>query len=107
MLALDDAAMARLAIAAAAPSLDQPYHPAAPYSIKRMNDVVPIEYGLQTFHRSRRVPRSRLDIFPENAPGVLNGPYQNLLVGIIHSGNPRVTEVRNWPPTSTELHRLP
>src|SRR5258706_12322078 len=72
-----------------------------------MDDFGLIEYGYQTLHRSRRVPRSRLYIFPENAPGVLNGPYQNLLVGIIHSGNPRVTEVRNWPPTATELHRLP
>jgi transposase len=54
-----------------------------------------------------RIARSRLDVFSQDAPSVLNGPYQNFLVGIIHSGNPRVTEVRNWPPTSTELHRLP
>jgi hypothetical protein len=31
--------------APAASSLDQPYHPAPLYSIKRMNDVGPIEYG--------------------------------------------------------------
>jgi hypothetical protein len=45
-------------------SLNQSYHPAPLYSIKGMHDVVPIEDGQQTFHRSNRVARPRLNVFP-------------------------------------------
>jgi hypothetical protein len=65
-------------------SVDQPYHPAPLYSIKRMNDVVPIKHGQQTFRRSRRVARSGLDVFPEDAPSVLDCAQERVLVGIIH-----------------------
>jgi hypothetical protein len=61
-------------------SLDQSYHAPSLYSIKRMNDVAPIEHGKQTFHRSLRVPA----VFPQDAPGVLNGANDGILVGIVH-----------------------
>src|SRR6266403_3918248 len=59
-------------------SLDQSYHAPSLYSIKRMNDVAPIEHGKQTFHRSLRVPA----VFPQDAPGVLNGANDGIVVEI-------------------------
>jgi hypothetical protein len=49
-----------------------------------MNDVVPVEHRKQTFHGSLRVSRSRLHVFPKDAPGVLNGTQKRLLVWTIH-----------------------
>ena len=49
-----------------------------------MNDIVPIEDGQQALHRSRSVPRPRLNVFAQHAPGVLNGPKEGILVRIIH-----------------------
>ena len=63
-------------------SLHQPYHLAPLYSIKRMYNVAPIEHGKQTFHRSLRVPA----VFPQDAPGVLNGANDGIVVGIVHDG---------------------
>jgi hypothetical protein len=65
-----------------ASSLDQSYHLAPLYSVKGVHDVAPIEHGKQTFHRSRRVPA----IFPQDAPSVLNGANDGILVGIVHDG---------------------
>src|SRR6266403_3655337 len=65
-------------------SLDQSYHAPSLYSIKRMNDVAPIEHGKQTFHRSLRVPA----VFPQDAPGVFNGANDGIVVGIVHDGPP-------------------
>jgi hypothetical protein len=63
-------------------SLDQSHHLAPLYSIKRMYNVAPIEHGKQTFHRSLRVPA----VFPQDAPSVLNGADDGILVGIVHDG---------------------
>ncbi len=65
-------------------SLDQSYHLAPLYSVKGMNDVAPIEHGKQTFHRSLRIPA----VFPQDAPSVLNGANDGILVGIVHDGTP-------------------
>jgi len=65
-------------------SFDQSYHLAPLYSVKGVHNVAPIEHGKQTFHRSRRVPA----IFPQDAPSVLNGANDGILVGIIHDGTP-------------------
>jgi hypothetical protein len=67
-------------------SLNQPYHPAPIHSIKRMHDVVPVEYRQQAFHSSGRIAFSpRLNVFPEDPSGVLYGAHQRFLVGIIHN----------------------
>jgi hypothetical protein len=50
-----------------------------------VNDVILVEYRSQTFHGSRRVALSPLNVFPEDAPGVLDGAQERLLVGIIHN----------------------
>jgi len=63
-------------------SLDQSYHSAPLYPIKRMNNIAPVEHGKQTFHRSLRVPA----VFPQDAPSVLNGANDGILVGIVHDG---------------------
>jgi hypothetical protein len=63
-------------------SLDQSYHLAPLYSIKCMHNVAPIEHGKQTFHRSLRVPA----VFSQDAPSVLNGADDGILVGIVHDG---------------------
>jgi hypothetical protein len=40
--------------------------PAPLYSIQREKEIVAIEYGQQALHRSRRVPRSRLNVFADD-----------------------------------------
>src|SRR5947207_12820423 len=65
-------------------SFDQSYHLAPLYSVKGVHNVAPIEHGKQTFHRSLRVPA----VFPQDAPGVLNGANDRILVGIVHDGTP-------------------
>lgn len=52
-----------------------------------MNDVVPIEYRRQPLHRPPGVPRPRLNVFPQNAPSVLNGANERILIGIIYNGH--------------------
>jgi hypothetical protein len=47
-----------------------------------MYNVAPIEHGKQTFHRLLRVP----SVFPQDAPRVLNGANDGILVGIVHDG---------------------
>jgi hypothetical protein len=64
--------------------LNQSYRPTPPYSIEGMNDIVPIQYSQQALHRSRRIPRSGLNVFPEDAPCVLDSPNDCVLVGVIH-----------------------
>jgi hypothetical protein len=63
-------------------SFNQSYHPAPLYSIKGKSNVIPIKHGLQTFHRSLRVPA----VFSQDTPGVLNGANDGILVGIVHDG---------------------
>jgi len=47
-----------------------------------MYNVAPVEHGKQTFHRSLRVPA----VFPQDAPSVLDGANDGILVGIVHDG---------------------
>src|SRR5260221_14295637 len=63
---------------------DQPQHPAPIHSIERMHDIVLVEYRYQTLHGSGRVGLPRLNVFPKDAPGVLDSAQDRLLVGIIH-----------------------
>ena len=49
-----------------------------------MNDVVPVEYGQETFYRSGSVARPGLNVFPKDAPSVLKGSQNRLLVATIH-----------------------
>ena len=45
-------------------------------------DVVLVEHRYQTLHGSRRVRLPRLKVFPKDAPGVLNGTNEHVLVRI-------------------------
>ena len=65
-------------------SVDQPYHPAPIHSVKGTHDVVPVKYGQETFYRSGSVARPGLNVFPKDAPSVLKGSQNRLLVGTIH-----------------------
>ncbi len=47
-----------------------------------MYNVAPIEHGKQTFHRSLRVPA----VFPQDAPSVVDGANDGILVWIVHDG---------------------
>jgi hypothetical protein len=49
-----------------------------------MHDVFPVEYGQETFYRSGSVARPGLNVFPKDAPSVLKGSQDRLLVGTIH-----------------------
>jgi hypothetical protein len=62
-----------------------------------MHDVVPVEYGQETFYRSGSVARPGLNVFPQDAPSVLNGAHQRILVGIIHDGTQlHETGIQDW-----------
>jgi hypothetical protein len=54
-------------------SLDQSQHPSPCHSIKSVYDVVPVRHGQQALHGSRCGALPGLDVFTEDAPGVLNG----------------------------------
>jgi hypothetical protein len=64
-----------------------------------MYHVVPIEHSQQAFHRPRRVALSRLNIFAKDAPSVLKGTHERIMVGTIHNrtqlllSKPRI---QNW-----------
>jgi hypothetical protein len=49
-----------------------------------MQNVVPVEHREQTVHCSRRVTLAGLNVFPQDAPSILNGTNQRVLVGVIH-----------------------
>jgi hypothetical protein len=61
---------------------------------------------LATFHGSRRVALSRLNVFPKDAPGVLNGAPDCLLVGIIHNGNTTPKQIFKPMPGDTKSRTL-
>jgi hypothetical protein len=62
--------------------LGQPHHSSPFHSVESMHDVIPVEYGQEVLHGLRRVELA--PILPKDAPGVLNGTQQRLLVGGIH-----------------------
>ncbi|SHG50774.1 hypothetical protein SAMN05443248_1784 [Bradyrhizobium erythrophlei] len=64
--------------------VDQSERPASFHSVKGMHNLVPVEHREQTVHCSRRVTRAQLNVFPQDAPGVLNGANDRVLVGAIH-----------------------
>jgi hypothetical protein len=97
-------------------SLDQTYHPATFYPVEGVDDVIPIEDGQETVHGYYGVSRSRPNVFPKNAPRVLNGANERILVGIVHHQSKRsrvdsfqcfgqepspFSRVTNAPPLST------
>ena len=49
-----------------------------------MHDIVPVEYRQETFYRSGSVARPGFNVFPKDAPSVLKGSQNRLLVGTIH-----------------------
>jgi hypothetical protein len=61
-------------------SLNQSYRPAPIHAVKCVNDVAPVEHRKQMLHGSRRVPLSRLTVFPKDAPGVFEGAQKRLRI---------------------------
>jgi hypothetical protein len=49
-----------------------------------MHHVILVEYDESALHGSCCVALSRLDVFPEDTPSVLDGAQKRILVGIIH-----------------------
>ena len=64
-------------------SLDQPQHLASIHPIERVNDIVPVEYHEKPFNGPRCVSRP-FEVFPEDAPCVLDCAQDRVLVGVIH-----------------------
>src|SRR5258705_2116236 len=77
-----------VSVCGCAPSFHQPYHPASFHSIKRKDNFRLIEHSQQTLHGSRRVARSRFNVFPQDAPSVLYGANERILIATIHRGTP-------------------
>jgi hypothetical protein len=71
-------------LSARSTQVDQPHHSTPIHSIERVHDVAPIEHGKEALNGLRRVALAGLDVFPEDAPGVLNSAQQRFLIGITH-----------------------
>jgi hypothetical protein len=54
-------------------SVDQAQHSSPLHPVESVHDVNVVKHGQQALHRSRRVAGSRLDEFPEDPPGILDG----------------------------------
>jgi len=52
-----------------------------------MQDVFAIEDGQQALDRSVWIALARFDVFPKDAPSILDGAQQRLLVGGTHESN--------------------
>jgi hypothetical protein len=73
--------------------LDQSDHPAPLYSVKGVHYLGTIEHGKQAFHRSLRVAA----IFSQDAPSVLNGSNERILVGIVHASHSPPLRIQERP----------
>jgi hypothetical protein len=73
--------------------LDQSDNPAPLYSVKGVHYLGLIENGKQTFHRSLRVPT----VFSQDAPSVLNGSNERILVGIVHDSHSPPLRIQERP----------
>jgi hypothetical protein len=83
-------------------SLNKSYHPAPLYSIERVNDIISIEHSQQTLHRSRCIARTRLEVLAQNAPCVIKGANEGIMVGTIHErkATPQIRDSKLKPADS-------
>jgi hypothetical protein len=58
--------------------------PALFHSIKSVDNLVSIENGYQPVHRARSVARAECNVFPKDAPGVLDGRQYDVLMRGVH-----------------------
>jgi hypothetical protein len=58
--------------------------PAPFQSIKGLDNLVSIENGYQPVHRARGVARAECNVFPKDAPGILDGCQYDVLIGGVH-----------------------
>jgi hypothetical protein len=58
--------------------------PAPFQSIKRVDNLVSIENGYQPMHRARSVARAQCNVFPKDAPGILDGRQYDVLIRGVH-----------------------
>ena len=56
--------------------------PAPFHSIERVDNLVSIENGYQPVHRFRSVARAECNVFPKDAPGILDGHQYYVLIGV-------------------------
>jgi hypothetical protein len=58
---------------------------AAPFhTIDSVDNLISIENGYQPVHRSRGVARAGCNVFPKDAPGILDSPQQGVLIWLGH-----------------------
>ena len=57
----------------------------APFqSIKGVDNLVCIENGYQPMHRARSVAQAQCNVFPKDAPGILDGRQYDVLIRGVH-----------------------
>jgi hypothetical protein len=57
----------------------------APFqSIKGVDNLVFIENGYQPVHRARSVARAECNVFPKDAPGILDGRQYDVMIRGVH-----------------------
>jgi hypothetical protein len=49
-----------------------------------VDNLVSIENGYQPVHRARSVARAECNVFPEDAPGILDGRQYDVLIRGVH-----------------------
>jgi hypothetical protein len=58
--------------------------PAPFHSIKSVDHLISIENSYQPVHRSRGVARAECNVFPKDAPGILDGRQYDVLIRGVH-----------------------
>jgi hypothetical protein len=58
--------------------------PAPFQSIKGVDNLLSIENGYQPVHRARSVARAECNVFPKDAPGILDGRQYDVLIRSVH-----------------------
>jgi hypothetical protein len=54
------------------------------HSINSMDNLFSVENGYQPVYRSRGVSRAECNVFPEDAPGILDGRQYDVLIRGVH-----------------------
>src|SRR5215207_4397419 len=62
----------------------EPKGPGPFHSIKSVDNLVSIENGYQPVHRARSVALAECNVFPKDAPGVLDGRQYDVLIRGVH-----------------------
>ena len=76
-------------------SFHEPKGPAPFHSIESVDNLVSIENGYQPVHRARSVALAECNVFPKDAPGVLDGRQYDVLIRGVHGARLSADSIRS------------